>query len=115
MAFSGKGIGGEIKETADKVLGEPFTVPIRWIEGEKGPARRIAREAAGSIVSLPFRVTREAVKGVLSGTWQLTKFLLGALPIPLLTPWRTERKTVQERTKTALADLRETVEQRRTA
>ncbi len=104
-------LGAETGTTAQK-LAQPFTLPIRWIEGEKGATRRVLGEALGSTASLPFRLTGEVLKGLLRGGWSLAKL---ALAIPLIPGWKTEREAVTTATGRKLESLKTDHEEQRLA
>jgi hypothetical protein len=105
-------INGILGDTAQKTLGEPFTLPARWIDGEKGAAKRIAKETGSSIVQLPFRLAGEVGKGMLRGGRDVAKLAMH-LPVILLPEWREERNAVARKTERDLRELLDTMDAER--
>ncbi len=94
-------------KTIQKMAGAPFTLPIRWIEGEKGATRRAFGEALGSTVFLPFKLTWEVVKGMLRGGGSVAQL---AVHLPWIPFWNKERQDVQLATQRNLNHLGKRVE-----
>jgi hypothetical protein len=100
-------IGGILRDTTQKTIGEPFTLPIRLIEGQRGAAKEIVQGAGASMVALPFKLTGEVLKGMLRGGRDLATL---ALHLPWIPSWQAERQNVTRATQQqldALLDARE--------
>ncbi len=102
-------IGGILGDTVQKTLGEPFTLPIRMIEGQRGAAEKIVREAGSSMVKLPFKLTWEVLKGMLRGGWDIAKL---AVHLPWIPSWHAERQDVTLATQGELDELMDAMEER---
>lgn len=105
-------MGKEIGTTVDKTVIEPMSAPIHLIEGNIGAIKRTIPNAIHSLISLPFRLGREALFGVGAGMVSGAKFVAKAAlhaPVIPFTAHSAERSAVRKNTSAELAALKSTI------